>query len=157
LRDLSGALAALEEAPIYQLLQPIYLDYRLFAEHIGLCEYRRPHYRGWYDAQMDRNADVARNFDLSIHGLEKRAPDFMIASSFYYDRYRTDNNSVEGEMFDRLFAGDSVHHQVAEMHYEFLPWLDPLLEFINPTVRIFQRADTLAEPSRSPDLASPKE
>ncbi|MGH8546794.1 MAG: hypothetical protein ACREX3_24915, partial [Gammaproteobacteria bacterium] len=157
LRDLSDALATLEEAPIYQLLQPIYLDYRLFAEDVGLCEYRRPHYRGWYDARMDRNDEIARTFDLSIHGLEKRAPDFVIASSFYYDRYEDDNNSVEGEMFDRLFAGDSVYRQVAEIHYQFLPWRDPPLEFINPTVRIFQRADTLAQPSRSPDLAPPKE
>ena len=34
------------------------------------------------------------------------------------------------------------------MHYELGWWIDPTLEFVNPTVRIFQRAQTLAQPAR---------
>jgi hypothetical protein len=28
----------------------------------------------------------------------------------------------EGQMFDRLFAGESQYREVASFHYEFLPW-----------------------------------
>ena len=148
LRDLGEFEPALQNATIYKLLQPMYIEYRDFAEHVGLCEYRRPHYRGWYDRKKAANIDDVRNFDISIQGLEQRAPDFLIASSFYYDRYKDDPNSLEGEMFDRLFAGDSAYREVAKIRYELVGWIDPTLELVNPTVRIFQRAQTVAQPAR---------
>jgi ABC-type branched-subunit amino acid transport system substrate-binding protein len=142
LRDLGEFDTALENARIYESLQPIYVRYRDFAEDVGFCEYRRPHYQGWYDKKTARNIDDTKEFDVSMEGLERRTPDLLVASSFYYDRYEGDPRSSEGKMFDGLFSGDSAYREVANMRYEFLGWLDPSLEFVNPTVRIFQLNST---------------
>jgi hypothetical protein len=148
LRNLGEFESALQNAAIYKVLQPMYVEYRNFAEQVGWCEYRRPHYRGWYDRKKAANIEDVRKFDVSIQGLEQRAPDYLVFSSFYYDRYQDNPNSLEAKMFESVFAGDSAYQEVAEIRYELAGWIDPTLELVNPTVRIFQRAETLAQPAR---------
>ena len=74
-------------------------------------------------------------------GLERRAPDFLIVSEGYYGRYEGDTSSVEGRFFADLFAGGSSYGMVAEIRYQALPWPDPHVSAINPTVRIYRRTE----------------
>jgi hypothetical protein len=120
-------------------LHPIYLRYKSVAESIDLCEPRARHYLGWYErAEAGASADLI-SFDPSIEGLEARAPDLLVISSFYYELFLDDPTGPNGYFFKQLFEGGGSYRQVAEFHYEWLPWLDPDVEFINPTVRIFQK------------------
>ncbi len=139
LRNLDAEIAGLKNAPLYRTLQPLYLAYKSFAEPLGLCTPRERHYTGWYEAAEADSTTALVTFDPTIEGLNARAPDLFVVSSLYYDRFDDDPTGPDGRFFARLFAGETSYHQVAEFHYEFMPWLDPLLEFINPTVRIFQR------------------
>lgn len=140
LRNIEADIASLKRGGLYQTLQPIYLAYKAFAEGAGLCEPQSRHYTGWYELAEDQSATALRTFDPSIEGLEARAPDLLIVSSLYYDRFADDPNGPDGRFFARLLAGETSYRQVAEFHHEFLPWLVPSAEFTNPTIRIFQRA-----------------
>jgi hypothetical protein len=94
---------------------------------------------GWYElAQAKALAELA-TFDPTMAGLHARGTDLLIVSSLYYDRFLDDPTSTEGRFFNQLFEDGRSYYQVAEFHYELLPWLDPDLELINPTVRIYQR------------------
>ena len=139
--SLDNWIERLEGSPIYRALQPIYLVYKSIAEGIDICADRPYHYRGWYDRIMAKQISAFETFDFSVAGLETRAPDLLIVSEFYYGRYGEDRSSVEGNFFADLFAGKSSYRQVAEFRYQALPWPDPRVDFINPTIRIFQKAD----------------
>jgi hypothetical protein len=130
----------LARAPIYRTLQPLYRVYRSFAEGVGICAPLPYHYRGWYDQQQAKQTDAVATFDQSLAGLESRAPDVLIVSDGYYGRYRHDRASVEGRFFEGLFAGRSSYRQVAKLQYRALPWPNPRVDFINPTIWIFERA-----------------
>jgi 4-amino-4-deoxy-L-arabinose transferase-like glycosyltransferase len=149
LRNLADEIAMLKEAPLYRVLHPIYLRYKSVAESIGLCESRERHYLGWYEKAEAEASSKLVTFDPSLDGLEARAPDLLIVSSLYYDRFLDDPTGPDGRFFKRLFEDDGSYRQVAEFHYELLPWFDPDLEFINPTVRIYQRQP--AEPTTAGD------
>jgi Dolichyl-phosphate-mannose-protein mannosyltransferase len=139
LRNLTDDILNLEEASLYRVLQPIYLRYKSVAESIGLCEPSERHYLGWFErAQAQASAELL-HFDPSIEGLEARAPDLLVVSSFWYDRFIDDPTGPDDHFFKQLFEGRGSYRQVAEFHYERLPWLDPDVEFINPTVRIYQK------------------
>jgi hypothetical protein len=131
----------LSDSPIYRALQPLYLAYEAFAEEIGICAVRPNHYRGWYDQQREEQVGRLESFDYSLAGLESRAPDFLIVSEEYYRRYAGDTLSVEGRFFADLLGGRSSYREVAEIQYRALPWPDPKVSFINPTVRIYRRTE----------------
>ena len=131
----------LHDSPIYRILQPIYLAYQSFAEGIGICPRRPHHYRGWYDRVLTKQIGEGGTFDASMAGLEARAPDLLVVSELYYSKHSRDQSSVEGRFFADLFAGRSSYRQVAAIEYQALPWLNPMVDFINPAIRIYQRAD----------------
>jgi hypothetical protein len=130
----------IEESAVYRVMQPIYLAYKRSAENVGICAAAPYHYRGWYDLALSNQVSALQSFDFSIAGLEARAPDILIVSQSYYARYLDDRSSVEGNFYADLFAGRPGYRQVAEFRYRPLPWPDPMVDFINPTIRIFQRA-----------------
>jgi hypothetical protein len=151
LRNLTADIADLRNASLYRVLHPIYLHYKSAAESIGLCQPRARHYLGWYEEAESRAATDLVNFDPSIDGLEARAPDLLIVSSFYYQRFLDDPRGPDGHFFKQLFEGKGSYRPIAQFHYELWPWLDPRLEFINPTVMIFQKEPP--EPSTAPFTA----
>jgi Dolichyl-phosphate-mannose-protein mannosyltransferase len=139
LRNLDADLADMKETGIYRLLHPIYLSYKDVAESAGLCEPRDRHYLGWYEnAQADARAALA-SFDPSVAGLERRSPDVLIVSSLYHDRFAADPTGPDGKFFQNLFAGRSDYRLVAELRHDGLPLFDALVEFINPTLRIYRK------------------
>jgi hypothetical protein len=139
LGNLPAEIANIKDASLYRALHPIYLTYKSAAESIGLCEPRARHYLGWYEQTARQASADLVSFDPSIEGLQARAPDLLVVSSFHYGRLLNDPTSPEGHFFKQLFEGGQGYRPVAEFHYELLPWLDPDVEFINPTIRILQR------------------
>jgi hypothetical protein len=116
-------------------------NYQSFAEDLGVCDGKRPYYQAWFQESRNRLDNQSTEFDRSIEGLEVRSPDVLVVSSFYYDRFKGDSTSPEGQFFAGLFDGRSNYQRVAEFHTSVLPWFDPRPEKINPTVMIFQRPD----------------
>jgi Dolichyl-phosphate-mannose-protein mannosyltransferase len=139
--NLHDWIERLHDSPIYRTLHPIYLLYKSFAEDIGLCTRRPHHYRGWYDRTQAKQLSNIETFDFSLAGLNTRAPDVLIVSELYYDRYEDDQSSVEGRFFADLFAGKTSYRQVAEIEYHALPWPDPKVDFINPQIQVYQKTD----------------
>ena len=70
------------------------------------------------DRRRPETTTTLQTFDPSVEGLQARAPDLLIVSSFYYDRFADDPTSPDGRFFARLFAGETSYRQVAEFHYE---------------------------------------
>lgn len=142
-RDLGNTLQAMTQGPIYELLYPLFVTYRGFAESVGLCPYRRPHYEGWYERTATDAQTVADGFHLGVAGLHARRPDYLVVSEQYYKRWFDSPETPEGEMFAALFAGRTQYEKVAE--FEYHPWLDPEVEFINRKITIFApRGDAAA-------------
>lgn len=141
LSNLTATVTGLEESPIYRALHPIYRAYAAIAGHVGLCEPGERHYLGWYERAEASASTALATFDPSIEGLEARAPDLLVVSSLYYGRFTDDPTGPDGRFFRRLFAGEGSYRQVAEFRYGLAHWLDPAVEFINPTVRIFAKSD----------------
>jgi hypothetical protein len=139
LRNLTADITELKDASLYRTLHPIYLNYKTAAESIGLCQPRARHYLGWYEEADSKTATDLVNFDPSIDGLEDRAPDLLVVSSFYYGRFVNDPTGPDGHFFKQLFEGRGSYRPIAEFHYELLPWLDPWLEVINPKIMVFQK------------------
>ena len=139
LPNIEAALADLRDAAVYRALHPVYLRYKSGAEALGLCEPRARHYVGWYERAKAYIARQLATFDPTMAGLHARGPDLLVVSSLDYDHFLNDAASPDGRFFEQLFENGGRYRQVAELHYELLPWLDPELEFINPTVRIYQK------------------
>ena len=135
-RDFSEALEEIPRGTVYRTLMPLYHRYKSYAEAVGICQQRARHYEPWFETgtRMMRES----GFDFSMEGLQGRSPDYFIASSFYYQRFLTQNNT-ESEFFDELFRRQSSYMKVAEFRQETILGLDPRVENINPTVRIFQK------------------
>lgn len=140
LRNLNFELTNFKKNAIYETLYPVYLAYKAVAESIGWCESRAEHYLGWYEKADARSSLEIQSFDPSVEGLEARGPDLLVVSSLYYDRFERDSTSPDGRFFKRLFSGDTGYREIAEFRYRSSPWLDPKVEMMNPTIRIFQRA-----------------
>jgi hypothetical protein len=130
----------IEGMSIYRALYPRFLAYASFAEAAGLCNGQRPYFEGWYEEQLMSQEHALANFDQTIDGLEQRAPDYVVVSSLWL---QVDGATPEGRFFTDLLSGKSAYRQVAKIHYSALPfsWLDPEPEFVNPTIRIFERAN----------------
>lgn len=94
-------------------------------------------YVTWYEKAMARYRDEAVKFDLSVKGLESRAPDYLIVSEFYIERFYDDTSSIEGKFYDELFSGKTSYKKMAEFKYQFSPWIEPRVEFVNPKIYIF--------------------
>ncbi len=104
-------------------------------------------YTAWYEHAQRDYQQAAAAFDVGLKGLERRGPDYLIVSSLYYNRFAGDRQSAEGQLFDALFDGRTNYRQVAEFTYQFHPWINPVVERTNPTIRIFrfERARQRAE------------
>jgi Dolichyl-phosphate-mannose-protein mannosyltransferase len=139
LRNLDNDIMGLKDAAVYRVLYPIYLKYKSVAERVGVCQPRARHYTGWYEQAQSKASVELTTFDPSLEGLEARAPDLLVVSSFWYERFMGDPTGPDGRFFQQLFEDGGRYRQVAEFDYALLPWLDPNLESINPTVRIYQR------------------
>jgi hypothetical protein len=100
---------------------------------------KRVPYRPWHDRAMDRYRNTSSVFDMSLAGLESRKPDLLIISSQYIERFHDDDESVEASLYRALFAGQTSYVKAAEFKYRLLPWIDPKVEFVNPTIHIFRR------------------
>jgi hypothetical protein len=135
-------VAAVQESPLYRALYPVFVSYASAAESVGLCSGERPYYQGWYERHLREVKEGQVSFDETMAGLEIRAPDFVVASNFYYDTFTKDGSSPERKFFDQLLSGSSSYLKVAEFHYTALPFspLDPQPEFFNPKISVFQRA-----------------
>lgn len=132
-----AAIETLGQSPVYRALHPLYDRYEPWAERVGLCAFRERHYVGWFEASLAKEDTL--DFDRSLAGLERRRPDFLVVSSLYYSWFEHARPMVETALFADVLSGHSAYREVATFKYRWLPWLDPELEFVNPTIRIFRR------------------
>lgn len=135
-------VSLIKSNPTYLLSQKILLRFQSFAERFNLCDGGRPYYVAWYEKAMNRYKLRTEDFDVSVEGLNKRKPDYLIVSSQYFKRFSDDKESAEGKFYDSLFSGNSDYTKVAEFKYRFHPWIDPNPEFVNPLIIIFERNNT---------------
>ena len=87
---------------------------------------------------LERTARAIRSFNLTVAGLERRAPDILIITEAYSAGLV---HEIEVRFFADLFAGRSSYREVAKIRYQALPWPDPDVTSVNPTVRIYRRTE----------------
>ncbi|GAB4418934.1 MAG: hypothetical protein Kow002_06210 [Anaerolineales bacterium] len=86
-------------------------------------------------------------FNLGEAGLLQRDVDYLILDSFTYGRFSDpficENNQVECDFFDDLFNGQSSYKLLKAFPAYELPWFMPQvrLDFVNPSIMIFQRGE----------------
>ena len=95
-------------------------------------------YVPWYRKAMLRYREETTVFDVSIHGLESRRPDALVASDLYFLRFRG-QSGPEAVFFRDLLSGKSEYKEMAEFHDRLPAWLDPSPEFVDPTIYLLSR------------------
>lgn len=83
-------------------------------------------------------------YNVGEAGVELRQPDFLVVSSFVYERfedpYICERHQADCDFFNALLKGETNYQQIATFAYEvpgYLPRLE--LKFVNPNISIFKR------------------
>ena len=96
-------------------------------------------YVPWYEKAIQRYQSEISAFDISIEGLESRAPDYLVVSELYFVRFSGERSSPEAHFFEALFSGQTGYREMAQFKYRLFTWLTPHVEFVNPRIHIFVR------------------
>lgn len=88
--------------------------------------------------------DTLTPWNVGEKGVELRKPDYLVVSSFIYERfedpYICERHQADCDFFQKLLKGETNYAEIAYFNYEvptFLPRLE--LKFVNPQIRIFER------------------
>jgi hypothetical protein len=130
--DLDDAASSALSNSTYLRLQAIISKLKSLAGN------RETPYIAWRERFVDQHQRESSKFDLSMTGLETRKPDYLVVNFSYADRFLDEKDGVEGQFFDSLFSGKTSYKKVAELRYRFLSWIDPEVEYANPTIYVYR-------------------
>ncbi len=129
--------------PLETSLEHTYYPPSIPPEHFA----REHNYPIYFRKVQDEPLPVSKKYEFNIGevGLNKRETNYLIVDSFTSDKF---NNSytcadmqVECDFFKQLETGQSEHYKLLkEFKYTLPPYLpQESFEFINPTIRIYER------------------
>ncbi len=116
---------------------------------LGLSRDRKP-YVAWYEfvLERDRQALALKEFDFTLKGLQLRNPDYLVVADtsgvfgflkgFPYEKFYS-KESTEYQFYDALFRGRTAYKKITQIRFQFLPWLDVEIPYVNPNIYVFGR------------------
>jgi len=124
------------------------LEHTLYPPSIPSDHFEREHnYPLFFKKSPDQTPPTNKNYDFNAGeaGLDDRLTDYLIVDSFTTDKfdspYTCADMQVECDFFKQLASGQFAHYKLLiEFAYAPPPYLPQIqVDFVNPTIRIYER------------------
>jgi hypothetical protein len=131
-----------DESQGYVLIQALALAAERIGRTLGLATQRKP-YVAWPDRELEKDTQGLREFDFSLKGLELRNPDYVVVCDALIEGFSYQNfffkGSTEYQFYDALFRGGTAYKEIKVIRFQFFPWLDVEIPWVNPRIYILGR------------------